>query len=165
MSEIEWRPIPGWEDYYEVSNHGEIRSLDRVVTDGKVFRGKPKALKLGNNGYVHTSLYRGGQAKYSTVHRLVMLTFVGPRPVGHDICHRNGVRVDNRVENLYYGTRSENNLDKRAHGTDHNAKKTHCKHGHEFNIENTYWCSTGGRACKRCHSIRDARRRATRRTR
>jgi len=153
MSEIEWRPIPGWEGYYEASNQGDIRSVDRVVDRaGKslFIQGQALALKTGKNGYLRVALYRDSKPTYSTVHRLVMLTFTGPRPVKHDICHRNGIRNDNRTENLYYGTRSENCLDMRLHGTNRNASKTHCKHGHEFTSENTYFNKGGGRKCKTC---------------
>lgn len=48
---------------------------------------------------------------------LVALTFHGPAPAGHVVRHRNGVNDDNRADNLRYGTRSENEHDKRAHGT------------------------------------------------
>jgi len=157
VSDIEWRPIPGWEGYYEASSKGAIRSVDRVVVRGKRtlrLSGSPRVPKVGKNGYLYTSLYRSSEASYSTVHRLVALTFLGPRPVGHDVCHRNGVRSDNRVENLYYGTRSENNRDKRIHGTDHNASKTRCAQGHPFDDENTYLLPDRSRKCKQCATNR-----------
>lgn len=158
MSEAaKWKPIPEWEGYYEVSTQGEVGSVDRLVSDGSKFRGKLRSLKIGKNGYVYTSLYRGGQAKYGTVHRLVALAFHGPCPDGYDVCHRNGVRADNRPENLYYGTRSQNNLDKRAHGTDHNARKTHCIHGHAFDAINTRWTPDGNRACRTCAASRKSK--------
>lgn len=50
------------------------------------------------------------------VHHLVLEAFVGARPDGHEACHRNGVPTDNRVENLYWGTRVENDADRRTHG-------------------------------------------------
>jgi hypothetical protein len=163
MSEIEWYPIPGWEDYYQVSIHGEVRSLDRVTTKGQRLKGKVKAPNVMPNGYLMVGLYRGSQRTAHTIHRLVMESIHGPCPDGYEVCHKNGKRDDNRLANLYYGTRSENNLDKRLHGTDHNASKTHCMHGHPFDADNTYWRPEGGRACKRCRRIRYARKTAIRR--
>jgi hypothetical protein len=51
------------------------------------------------------------------VHRLVLAAFVGPCPSAHECCHRNGNPSDNRLENLYWGTRSQNMADSKRHGT------------------------------------------------
>ena len=162
VREVEWRPIPGWEGHYEVSVNGEVRSLDRVTTKGQRLRGKLKAPNVMPNGYLLVGLYRGRQRSADTIHRLVMVAFQGPCPAGYEVCHRNGKRDDNRLANLYYGTRSQNNYDRVRHGNDYNANKTHCKHGHEFNNDNTYLRPEGGRACRRCRVIRQSHRRATR---
>jgi hypothetical protein len=148
----EWMAIPGWEGYYEASIHGEIRSLDRTTTIGQRVKGKVLVPGLMPNGYLMVSLYRGSARHAETVHRLVMAATHGPCPDGFEVCHRNGKRNDNRRVNLYYGTRSENNLDKVRHGTDHNAVKTHCKQGHEFTPDNTYWRQEGGRTCRTCRA-------------
>ena len=70
--------------------------------------GLPAILKLDINrdGYARTRL--SDRTKFFTVHSLVMLAFVGPRPPGMDIDHINGVRNDNRLENLRYCTTQEN---------------------------------------------------------
>ena len=60
-------------------------------------------------GHVSVVLGRGTPGR--PVHQLVALTFIGPRPDGLDILHINGNPIDNRVENLMYGTRTENILD------------------------------------------------------
>lgn len=155
----EWFPIPGWEGHYEVSIHGEVRSLDRTTTKGQRIKGQVLAPNAMPNGYLMVSMYRGSKRKAVTIHRLVMEATHGPCPDGYEVCHRNGQSNDNRRANLYYGTRSENNLDKVKHGTDHNASKMHCKQGHEFAPDNTYRRTTGGRACRRCMAIRQTRRR------
>ncbi|UUG70009.1 HNH endonuclease [Arthrobacter phage Zucker] len=159
--ERKWRPIPGWEGYYEVSDAGEVRSVDRITTHGQRFKGKMLALNPGPNGYTVVALYRGGVRTADTVHRLVLLAFRGPCPDDHEVCHRSGRRDDNRLANLYYGTHSQNSLDKLAHGTDHNAVKTHCKQGHEFSPDNTYLRREGGRTCRKCRAKwqRDSERR------
>ena len=150
MSEGDWFSIPGWDGYYEVSIHGEVRSLDRVTTKGQRIKGKLRVPNAMPNGYLMVGLSRGSQRTARTVHSLVMEATHGPCPDGHEVCHRNGRRNDNRRVNLYYGTRSENNRDKVIHGTDHNARKTHCKQGHEFTPDNTYRKPEGGRSCRAC---------------
>jgi hypothetical protein len=62
------------------------------------------------------SVVLGKQKGSATVHSLVMLAFVGPRPDGLEVCHNNGVASDNRLSNLRYDTRSENNVDSSKHG-------------------------------------------------
>jgi hypothetical protein len=113
----EWRDIEGYAGY-QVSNQGQVRSLDRVVqTLRGPWRYKGKVLKPGtdNAGCLDVVLGRGSNTK--TVHSLVAKAFLGPYPDGHEICHGvNGVS-DNSVENLRYGTHSSNELDKRRDGT------------------------------------------------
>ena len=57
------------------------------------------------------------------VHRLVLDAFVGPCPEGLEACHENGNRIDNRLSNLRWDTRSNNHQDKLKHGTDHRGSK------------------------------------------
>ena len=92
------------------------------------------------------------------VHRLVLEAFVGPRPEGMVARHLNGDPGDNRLENLAWGTQSENNYDKVRHGTHHNANKTHCPSGHEYRGDNIKWYK-GFRFCRACHRISERRRR------
>lgn len=112
MGEI-WKPIPGYEGAYEVSDLGRVRSLDRecLGKDGRseFHPGKiltPYAQKRG--GYMDVSLRNGSSRKHRTVHSLVMEAFVGQRPEKCDVMHLNGDRTDNRLTNLQYGTRQEN---------------------------------------------------------
>jgi hypothetical protein len=68
-----------------------------------------------------------------------------------ECCHYDGDPANNRVGNLRWDTRSSNNLDAVRHGTHWAAKKTHCKHGHEFTPENTGVQAGGrGRRCRTC---------------
>lgn len=118
----EWRPIPGYEGLYEVSDLGRVRSLDRewrqLGRAGKPhLHRKPGRIlrpgRTGRFGHVTVALGRGNSR---SVHALVMLAFVGPRPAGHDVAHNNGDASDNRLTNLRYATRRDNNLDKAKHG-------------------------------------------------
>jgi hypothetical protein len=134
MTTEEWRPVVGFEGYYEVSDQGRVRSVPRVVRcangvhrrlPGVILAPRPRA-----DGHLDASLCRGSLAVNHKVHQLVMAAFVGPRPAGLEVLHGNGDPTDNRRANLRYGTRSANALDAVAHGTHHWAAKTACPHGH-----------------------------------
>lgn len=92
----------------------------KVTRDGRVWpdrSGRWLSPGIGSHGYPCVSLCRGGKATSICVHRLVLESFIGPRPKGMEACHNNGDREDNRLENLRWGTRVENADDKRRHGT------------------------------------------------
>jgi len=113
----EWRPVVGYENLYEVSNLGRIKSLDRLI-DGRERTGTVyKRLKKGRilngrkstHGYIYIELKpRVYKHRVSSVHSVVAMAFIGPRPDGYDIDHKNNIRSDNRAENLEYVTRQEN---------------------------------------------------------
>lgn len=146
-----WVPIPQYEGKYEASSMGKIRSVSRIIIDKN---GKPHPVK-GRirktplcDGYPQISL--GGDKKTVTkVHRLVAAAFIGPRPAGMEVRHLNGDPTDNRVENLQYGTPSENSYDTVKHGNSHTANKTHCPKGHPYSPENTQ-VYAGRRNCRTC---------------
>lgn len=149
-----WKPIPGYEGLYEVSDHGGVRSLDRVVAmkNGrrKTLRGQARKLQRLPNGYLTVRLGKGGESVQFYVHRLVLLTFVGDCPRGMETCHNNGVRDDNRLENLRWDTKSANVADTISHGMHNHDSKTHCVRGHEFSEENTRYNEVGHRWCRQC---------------
>lgn len=157
MSGRRW--IPGHEDRYAVTPWGEVWSAPRTMSRGGVL-----SQRIGRTGYPEVRLSEvGGGEKTYRVHRLVALTFIGPCPEGYEVRHLDGDRLNPRVENLAYGTRSENTLDKRAHGTDPNVNKTHCPQGHPYEGDNV-WTSTarpGSRHCLACAGA-NARRWANR---
>lgn len=113
----------GWEGFYEVSSEGRVRSLDRtvVVRCGArpyVRRMKGRVLRQNRkrNGYLQVELSRVGEPpSYRNVHRLVLAAFEGPGPEGYEVCHNDGTRANNRLENLRYDTRSNNHLDRHKH--------------------------------------------------
>jgi hypothetical protein len=121
----EWRAVKGYEDHYEVSSLGRVRSLPRIV----VRRGKPMrcAGKILECNVTSTSgpgypVVRIGN-RTTNVHRLVLETFVGPRPEGCEACHCNGVRTDNRLANLRWDTARENQMDRARHGTSNRGER------------------------------------------
>ena len=155
-----WKPVNGYVGIYEVSSHGRVRSLDRVVTysDGRVRRHKGKILStpLSRDGYPAVNLHAQGRLKKRYVHSLIAETFIGPRPEGTEVCHNDGNPTNNHVDNLRYGTRSENMLDRVRHGTNPSTAKTHCPRGHELSAENNPPSSAklGERTCLACARTR-----------
>lgn len=115
-SSEEWRDIPGYEGRYQVSDQGRVRSVDRYVKCGQGGRGtrlvKGRVLRPARQRKdPHLFVTLGHKATGSCVHSLVALTFIGPRPDGYDVRHLDGDPLNNRAENLEYGTRTENILD------------------------------------------------------
>ena len=113
MNESEiWKDVAGYEGFYQVSNKGNVRSVDR----GHIRRGR--VLKQGYNtgGYPQVSLSKNGKSKTKTVHRLVAEAFL-PNPNGlPQVGRRDEDKDNNNVENLEwcdsmydmnYGTRTE----------------------------------------------------------
>lgn len=149
-----WMAIPGY-DYYEVSDHGRVRSLDRVGVSrwGTPRQMKGRVLKQIPQGrYLVVALYQAGQQPGNhLVHRLVLSAFVGPCPSGHEALHYDDDGNNNRLENLRWGTRSENAHDCLRNGNHWRGNATHCPNGHERTDENTYVApSTGYRYCRIC---------------
>jgi len=64
-----------------------------------------------------------GKKNYRKVHRLILETYIGPCPEGMEACHNNGIRSDNRLENLRWDTKSNNQRDSVVHGTNAGLKK------------------------------------------
>lgn len=149
-----WREVPGYEGAYQVSDEGRVRSLDRVTSNGSPRRGR--ILKPGRltGGHLAVALSSASSVQQFRVHQLVMLAFIGERPPGMEIRHLDGVKTNNRLDNLTYGTRSENILDRVRHGEHNNANKTHCKRGHPLSGSNLNVIPRGSRECKSCRNGR-----------
>lgn len=104
-----WLPVIGWEGLYEVSDRGEVRSLDRwIPQQQRLFPGR--VLKPGRDGhYLFVHLCYNGKSVSRKVHSLVLEAFAEPRPAGLEACHGPGGKLDNRwPENLSWGTKDKN---------------------------------------------------------
>lgn len=114
-----WKAIPNTGEFYEVSSLGRVRSWKRKgCISGR--REEPLILSLGmsRGGYLQAGVGASrADRKTRDVHVMVAEAFLGPRPDGLAVRHLNGDQVDNRVENLAYGTYTQNSADMRRHGT------------------------------------------------
>ena len=156
-TEEKWLPVVGYEGLYEVSDQGRVKSLEKKVVykDGRV-RTQPERIrdpKFGSNWRPSLKMVHPDKPDRSLqIHRMVLEAFVGPCPEGMETLHYDDNPENNSLENLRWGTRSENQIDRVRNGRNHNASKTHCKRGHEFTPENTRIRTTGFRNCRTCYN-------------
>jgi protein gp37 len=107
-----WAPIPGFR-IYEASTHGRVRGANGVLATSL----NPR------NGRETVTLWNQGDQKTVPVHRLVLMAHTPSDDSSLEACHRNGDKTDNRLANLRWGTRSENQLEKTRHGSRGGPKK------------------------------------------
>lgn len=118
MQEV-WKTVVGYEGRYQVSSFGRVKGPRRILRQQK----QP-------SGHLRVRLYDGSSQKNPplvSVHRLVLEAFVGPCPEGTEGCHNDGDPGNNRVENLRWATRQENQQDKSKHRSIHGAKNGRAK--------------------------------------
>lgn len=113
MGEV-WKGVIGFEDLYEVSSEGRVRSKDRLYIDsvGRVTKKAGKYLKLTNtaSGYLKVCLSKENKKYYKVVHRLVAEAFIGSIEGKLYVNHKDLDKVNNKVENLEWVTPRENNI-------------------------------------------------------
>ena len=149
-----WRPIP-FAPSYEAHPSGLVRNkaTQRIMDERKL-----------PTGYSRMSLSLDGHPD-AYLHAAILETFVGPRPDGCQVSHKNGDNADNRLSNLAWETASKNNRRKRDHGTalvgaeNVQGRKTHCPAGHPYDEKNTRRAN-GKRVCRTCARENMRRRRA-----
>ena len=115
MQEI-WKPIPEFHGAYEASSLGRIRSIDRTTNHGRKVLGKVLRPYVNDSGRHVVYPCADGKSKAFLVHRLVLMAHVGPCPDGMECRHLDDVATNNVLNNLQWGTKSENVADKVRNG-------------------------------------------------
>lgn len=122
-----WKPIPGWEDLYKISNTGKVLSIknNRIIKN------------MIKNGYENIEFWKNNKRKHMSVHRLIAEAFI-PNPENKPhINHINSIRNDNRIENLEWCTPKEN-----------------IQHSHKFGGAKTYNESKKGKKVPQFEKLR-----------
>lgn len=122
-----WALIPGFGGAYSASTLGRVRREERraghEMPTKLVIREKILSPRGSSNGYLNVCLRHGGLRKCYTVHRLVLLAFIGQPSDGFVACHMNGKKDDNRLVNLRWDSQAGNMRDKWEHGTSLHGEK------------------------------------------
>ena len=113
MTEI-WRDITNYEDTYQISNLGNVRSKDRVVLyidkRKRIFPGQTMKLNIDTKGYYKVNLRKNNKFKSLRIHKLVAEHFL-KKEIGKNIVnHKDGNKLNNCVDNLEFVTISENTI-------------------------------------------------------
>ena len=107
-----WKPIKGYENYYLVSNVGEIKTIERIITlPTHSYLKKEKMLKQfkDSKGYMHVKLYDGtGKPKSLTIHRIVASSFLDNPNNLAEVNHIDHNKNNNNVDNLEWMSRGDN---------------------------------------------------------
>jgi len=105
-----YKDINGYEGMYQVSNLGNVKSIDRVISNGHAMHlHKGRIMKPKGEKYKHVHLCKEGKIKKHYVHRLVAQSFILNPLDKPQVNHLNGIHADNRLENLEWCTSEENN--------------------------------------------------------
>lgn len=117
-----WRPVSGYEGFYEVSDRGRVRSMSRTVRGGPSWSRSATGIvlraRVDATGRCYVSLWKENREWKAKVHRLTLDAFVGPCPPGMEGCHNDGNPMNNGIENLRWDTHISNIADRASHGTE-----------------------------------------------
>jgi len=105
-----WKDIPEYEGFYQVSNLGNVRSLDRICSRGRKIKGKVLKAAFCSRGYFGVDLSKNGKGKTITIHKLVAYAFLNHKPCRHKLVvnHIDINRENNNLYNLEIITSREN---------------------------------------------------------
>lgn len=111
MTDVIWKPAAGYEDSYEVSTAGDVRSIDKLVHNSSteyIRKGRMLAQRMANSGYLQVNLWNNNKRKVCYVHRLVAETFIPNPQEFPQVNHKDEERTNNNVYNLEWCTRKYN---------------------------------------------------------
>jgi len=114
-----WKDIKDYEGIYQISNLGNVKSLIRKTSGTNTSKVVFLKLFLSKNGYLRCVLSKKGKIKKMLIHRLIADHFIKNTLNKKCVNHINGIRTDNRIENLEWATHSENS----THGYRKNKRK------------------------------------------
>lgn len=160
-----WKEVKGFENDYEISNLGRLRTKERFVKHYKggvrKYKSELKKIRLNTKGYLRCNLKKDGKRYDFTIHRLVALSFLKEDKKRVFVNHKNGIKTDNRLENLEWCTQSENiehavknrliktKLSDKEAMEIKNSKLSNRKLGKIYNIDSTIvWRIKNGKAYK-----------------
>lgn len=108
-----WVDVKGYEGYYEISNFGNIRSLNRYQfckknNSNSLIKGRLLKLSINKYGYYKTTICKESKRSQVLIHRLVLLSFLNEHNTKKIVNHINGNRLDNRLKNLEWVSHREN---------------------------------------------------------
>lgn len=121
-TEVQWRPVVGYEGFYEVSDTGRIRAVDRIV-NGRRYQSREVKVQKLRTGYSSVRLYKAGIGKTFTVHRMVAKAFIPNTKNKLCVNHKDGNKNNNVVSNLEWLTHEENNKHAHANGLNYISEK------------------------------------------
>jgi|688.fasta_scaffold872797_1 hypothetical protein len=110
MQEV-WKDIVGYEESYQVSNLGNVKALRRKFTPNGATRfteEKLANLYINRHGYVKVQISKNSKQKQVSVHRLVAIAFLPNNENKPEVNHIDGNKLNNKIDNLEWSTRSEN---------------------------------------------------------
>ena len=111
VKEEVWKDVVGYEGYYQVSNLGNVKSVDRYVSNNSkqmLVKGRLMNLKQDKKGYLRVNLSKNNHVTFTPVHRLVAMAFIPNLENKPQVNHIDGVKTNNNVSNLEWVTNLEN---------------------------------------------------------
>ena len=160
----EWKDIEGYEGFYQVSNLGNIKSVNRVIkrsTSSMKIKSKHMSQYIGNSGYPMINLCINGKCKRHLVHRIVATAFL-PNPLNKAyVNHIDGDKQNSNLENLEWSTPTENSIHAHEHGLA-NVGRGENQHSSKLNEEKVKYIRESSKTVRELSSMFNVSKQAIR---